>query len=395
MGDRIMLLGAGFEALQRMFPALTREVGDATLVAIRSALASRRETSACASWKDNELNRALDAVAHHRSFNPLVEWLRSLKWDGVERIDRWLVDYCGSPDTPLVRAVGSLFLRGAVARAFMPSVKFDYLTILESPQGYLKSSMIGVLGGEFAREGLRDLRSKDVIDDLRGAWIVELEELQVTRREDVQTLKAFLSRTVDRARLAYGHRSQTYLRRFVFIGTTNDATYLRDDTGNRRFQPVEVTREIDLDGVRRDREQLFAEAVVRWLADPRAESLVLPRYLWSAAAEEQERRRVADPWEEGIEEWVDQPEQAARPGFQANEILRDAIGKPLAQQTKHDRERVGAVMRRLGWKHKPFRDSAHGGKVRKGYVRPDCTVGEITLRSRLAKLDGEGQGMLQ
>lgn len=372
MGDRTMLLGAGFEALRRTFPKLGREVDDFTDDAVRWALAARKETRGCASFPAAMRRSALDLVAHHRAFNPVEEWLRSLRWDGQKRLDSWLVDYCGTPDAPYARAVGSILLRAAVARIFAPSTKYDTVAILEGEQGTGRSSLVRVLGGEYTLEGLRDLKSKDTVDDLRGAWFVELEELSVARKEDVQVLKGFISRIYDRARLSYNRRSKTYARRFVLVGTTNEATYLRDDTGNRRFLPVRVTREVDLEGLRRVREQLFAEAVVRWDADPSAASLVLPRELWAAAAAEQAARRTPDPWEEVVARWVDEPERVARKGFQASEILADCLLVKRANQTKHLRERMGTVMRKIGWRdYGTVRDVVGGKPVRfDGFKRP-------------------------
>ena len=151
-------------------------------------------------------------------------------------------------------AVGTLFLRAAVARAFVPGIKFDSLVVFEGKQGTFKSSMLAALGGEYTLEGLhaRDLRDRDVIAQMLGKWIVELDELEAARNADAQSLKSFLSRTVDTARLAYEKDARDFPRRCVFAGTTNESVYLKDETGNRRILPVVITV-IDIERIKREK----------------------------------------------------------------------------------------------------------------------------------------------
>ena len=140
---------------------------------------------------------------------------------------------------------------------------------------------------------LADLGTKDAAQDLRGKWIVELGELSALNRGAVERVKAFMSRRVDHYRPSYGTRSQDFPRQCVFIGSTNADAYLGDETGGRRFWPVKVGA-IDLDALKRDRDQLWAEAVAAYRAD---EKWWLDKETEKAAAVEQGDRRIVDPWE--------------------------------------------------------------------------------------------------
>lgn len=315
------------------------------------------------------LGDAIRAIAIERPFDPIRRYLESLKWDGVPRLNGWLATYARAEASPYTDAVGRLMLLGAVGRVMQPGIKYDTMVVLESEQGKEKSSMLRVLGGEWTLEGLppRDLASKDVVDAIRTSWIVEIEELDSMRRADVNTLKAFLSRTVDRTRLPYERTAADFPRRTVFIGTTNDKDYLRDMTGNRRFLPVRVGQ-IDLSAVRRDRDQLFAEAVQEWLKRPAPEVLMLSRDLWSTAADEQEQRRAVDGWEVAIESMLAKLEDTSVDRLSVQTILFEALRVEPAKATSMDTRRLRQIMERLGWNYTRYYDN--GVRVR-GYQRAD------------------------
>ncbi|MBK6704250.1 MAG: hypothetical protein IPG56_11180 [Caulobacteraceae bacterium] len=208
-------------------------------------------------------------------FDPVRESLRNLKWDGVRRLRTWLSRYLGAEDTPLNRAIGMKTMVAAVRRVNEPGCKFDYVPVLEGAQGTGKSTALKILAGEdefFSDQDLVHLDAKAQQEALRGKWIYEIAELSGLSRTESERTKAFLSRTHDRARRAYGYASIDQPRRCIFIGTTNDNNYLKDPTGNRRFWPV-ATGRIDLDALAADRDQLWAEAVI---ADAAGETLYLP-----------------------------------------------------------------------------------------------------------------------
>ena len=208
----------------------------------------------------------LTLVAYERAFDPLQDKLRSLVWDGKPRIENWLTDYCGAKITDAqpeayVKAVGRTWLISATARALKPGCKADSALVLVGPQGIGKSTVARVLAyDEWFSDALPPIHSKDAADLLRGLWIVEVGEMATASRADVEELKSFITRTVERFRPPYGRLEIEYARRCVFFGTSNRDQFLKDDTGNRRFWPVEVTA-IDVDRLRADRDQLWAEAI--------------------------------------------------------------------------------------------------------------------------------------
>jgi predicted P-loop ATPase len=203
-------------------------------------------------------------LGKENAFHPVQRFLRNLKWDGKERLDTMLMKYCGAEgDVQYLADVGRKFMCASVARVFEPGVKFDHVMILEGPQGVGKSTFVQTLAMKWGSDSLGDITNKDVIDNMRGKWLIELGELASMNRAEANDLKAFITRQFDVARKAYGRRSQTYPRQCVFVGTTNDDEYLKDVTGGRRFLPVTTTR-FDIPALIKDREQLWAEAVVAW-----------------------------------------------------------------------------------------------------------------------------------
>ncbi len=376
--DRVVMLGAGFERVAGHFPTIGRHLDDR---AIHALLWSMREGGTpdlpSVEFSVDVVSRAALTLALSRAFNPVVEWLKSLEWDGTARLDGWLARHCGASEDALTSAAGRILLLGAVARAMEPGIKFDLMVVLEGSQGVGKSSLVAQLGGEYTLEGLptSELRDKDVVTAMLGKWFVELDELDVARKADAQSLKSFLSRTSDRARLAYAKETRDFPRRCVFVGTTNDSAYLKDTTGNRRFLPAKVGR-IDLAGVARDRDQLFAEAVAEWALDPTPGALVLPEALWESAAAQAEERRLVDPWEDAIERFLRQDDRRVLRG---TEILEDGLCKPASQHRHDDLRRVKAAMTRLGWEHGTYRRRRDGQKsgnaeVVRGYKRPESVV---------------------
>ncbi len=373
-GERMISLGAGHETLRRRFGRLSRIFSDETIHAVLWAL---RETPPSVEFSVDVVHRACLTWGFSNKFNPVVDWLEQLEWDGVERLDHWLTTHCKAVDDAFTRAASRNIILGAVARAASPGIKLDTMVVLEGAQGVGKSSVVLILGGEYALEGLpvNDLRNKDVVTALLGKWFVELDELDVARKTTAEALKSFLSRTSDRVRMAYARETKDFPRRCVFIGTTNDSSYLKDATGNRRFLPVRVGR-VDLAGLRRDRDQLFAEGLVAWKADPHPSALVLPEDLWKEAASRQEERRLADPWEERLENFLSR--EGASDFYRPGELLIEAIGKDVSSQSQNDLRRVRQIMTRMGWESRQKRvrrSSSDGGGVNKavrGYERPDC-----------------------
>src|SRR5262249_34769653 len=238
----------------------------------------------------------LGNTARLNGFHPVRDYLDALQRDGVPRVDKWLITYAGGEDSKYTRAVGALMLIAGVQRGDPPCLKLDEMLRLEHPQqGTDKSSAWAVLAVQeewFTDDLPLNVEGKRVIEQTRGKWIIEAAELSGIRKADTEHLKAMLSRRVDRGRLAYGRLPTEVPRQFIVVGSVNKTEYLRDTTGNRRFWPVLIAR-FDLDALRRDRDQLWAEAAVR---EAKGESIRLVRELWPEAAKEQQQRLADDPF---------------------------------------------------------------------------------------------------
>lgn len=292
------------------------------------------------------LQPVLVGEAHASPVHPVRAYLDSLTWDGTPRLDRWLALYGGAEETPYVWAVGALPLVAAVRRVRQPGAKFDELLILEAPQGAFKSTAIRTLcpdEGWFSDDLPLGVDSKQVIERTAGRWIVEAAELHGNRGREAEALKAFLSRQADGpVRLAYGRLPTTVPRQFILIGTTNSRlAYLKDSTGARRFWPVAIQR-FDVEALRRDRDQLWAEAAAR---EADGASIRLDPELWADAAGQQEARRAVDPWEAILE-----------PVFEDDSIEVSRIWETLRLEANHldnrHADRVAAIVQRHGFAHK-------------------------------------------
>lgn len=295
-------------------------------------------------------DRVLSDYARRNAFHPVIDYLGGLRWDGVGRIDRWLTTYGGAAENAYTSAVGALMLVAAVRRVRQPGVKFDEMLVLESAQGKDKSSALKVLAvrDEWFTDDLPlNAEGKRVIEAFAGKWIVEAGELKGMKQGGAAHLKSFLSRTHDRGRLSYDRREREVGRQVVIFGTTNDGKYLRDTTGNRRFWPVAVGM-FDIDALRRDRDQLWAEAAAR---EAGGASIRLSKDLWAAAGEEQDARRVEDPFFETLHSSLGEELEGK---VRAEDAWR-IVGKPRGMRTQDDNDRLGDAMRRLGFERKQRR----------------------------------------
>jgi len=292
---------------------------------------------------------AMNARAHENAFHPVYDYLDGLVWDGVPRLATWLAVYLGAELGQYTENIGRMFLTSMVARIAEPGCQADHMPVLEGPQGILKSSACRVLGGRWFSDGLPDITAgKEASQHLRDKWVVEVSEMHAMNRAEAALLKSFISRTVERYRPSYGRLEVHEPRQCVFVGTTNMETYLRDPTGGRRFWPVRtgVSGRIELDALERDRDLLFAEAVVnyretgRWWPDHQVEQeLIKP---------EQAARYAGDVL------WEDKVEQYCSPltRITVSELATHCLGFVAKDMRQEHALRITAILRSMGWEPK-------------------------------------------
>lgn len=324
------------------------------------------EETARLSVSEQVAYRAMRLVAERRRHHPVKEFLAGVAWDNVPRIDSWLSTYFGVKSDRYAQLVGRWFLLQAIARVMDPGCKADHTLILEGEQGRGKSTGLEVLFGSWYLDTDLTIGSKDGYLLLRRRWGIEFSELESVIKATPAMLKAFLSRKTDSYREPYARGVVDVPRQCVFAGSVNFEEYLRDDSGGRRFWPVE-TGTIDLAGLRRDRDAIWAEAFAAYQDNPRwwptkqeQDELLSPQ---------QERRRESDPWEADIKRWLEKPfgrtsseaaggwrefeipwEAIAEHGVTVDLLLRRAIGLTEAKdRTKSAQMRVTHTMKALRW----------------------------------------------
>jgi predicted P-loop ATPase len=299
------------------------------------------------------VHQAVALRARERAFHPVQDYLNSLRWDGSPRLATWLHAYLGAEKTDYTAGIGRMFLVAMVARVFDPGCKADYMMVLEGEQGAMKSTACAILGGQWFSDNLPDIRGgKDVSQHLNGKWLIEVAEMSALDKAEAAALKAFITRPVERYRPSYGRKDVIEPRQCVFIGTTNKAAYLRDETGGRRFWPVAVGKVLDVAGLTGARDQLFAEAVAlyrqgsKWWPDRDFEAQQIKP--------QQDDRYEADAWEGAIAKFL-----IGRDKVTILEVAREALFIDMPKIGTSDQRRISAALERLGRERGP-RSGASG-----------------------------------
>ncbi len=286
---------------------------------------------------------AVETLARSNPVHPVRDWLKALpSWDGIPRTEMWLCDHLGVRDTPYVRKVAQFFLVGMIARVMEPGCKFDYCLVLEGKQGKGKSTAFRILGGEWYGDTDLDLHNKDSMSALRGKWLYEFAELGSVTRAESTKQKSFLSRQVDEYRPVYGRREIKAPRQVVFGGTTNEWEWNKDPTGGRRFWPVDCIDDLNLEGLRDNRDQLFAEALSLYLAGSR---------YWPTPEEQKELfdpeqllREQPESLVDALHDWV----YGRTADFSTAMAVMEGLGLDASKLTRDMQTRVGNALRRLG-----------------------------------------------
>lgn len=288
------------------------------------------------SFQSGVYSTVVTKVVDDRSYHPIRQMFDSLpEWDGIRRVETCMIDYLGASDTPYVRAVTRKTLCAAYTRVMVPGIKFDYMPVLNGPQGIGKSTFIEKLGMEWYSDSLNlsDMNDKTAAEKLQGYWIMEIGELAGMKKADLDKVKAFISRKDDKYRASFGRRVTPHPRQCVFFGTTNaENGYLRDVTGNRRYWNVAVNGkgkyhpwELDDETVR----QIWAEVILIARA---GEKLYLPAELEEYAQGEQRMAMEQDDREGLVRTYLDMllPETWAQMDIHDRRTFLDDPGEPTS-----------------------------------------------------------------
>ncbi len=296
--------------------------------------------------------QGMEAAAHENEIHPVQHYLDQLEWDGVPRLEKWLHTYLGCDDNEYTSSVGKWWMISAVARAYQPGCQADHVLILEGKQGKGKSQAIKAIGGEWVLDALPDIRdSKTAAEVIAGKWIVEIAELDALRGAGLTRIKSFVTQQFDDYRPAYARASVRRPRPCIFIGTTNEHTYLEDPTGARRFWPVRVGI-INRKQLEIDRDQLWAEAKFAYENGecwyPQSDEMI------DLIEQEQADRYTEDAWTGLVDAWI-KHHDVVETGFTSDEILGQAINLPPDRWDRSSQARVGAILTKLGYVRKRVR----------------------------------------
>lgn len=287
--------------------------------------------------KKEHITDSIVVYGHRHKRNEPKEWLESLKWDGKPRIETFFMDCLGAFDSDYHRAASTNWWVSLVARAMRPGAKVDTMVILEGPQGKFKSTALSIIGGKWYSEVHESVTSKDFFMTLQGKLLVEISELDAFGKAETTTIKKVITCQVDRYRPPYGRASADFPRQCVFVGTTNETTYLQDTTGLRRFWPIK-TGIINLEKIKEQREQLYAEALKKYKDGH--EWYVMP----GSTADVQESRREQDAWEPLVLKYLLKT-PAGFFGYSIDEIADKALFITRDRIDKRVQNRIGKILR--------------------------------------------------
>lgn len=192
-----------------------------------------------------KVDSALMEVFDRNKYNPIIDYLNTVEWDGKKRVEQLFIDLLDADDTELNRYMTKIWFVAAVKRIFEPGCKFDNMIVLQGEQGIGKSSICDLISLEYSNNvSLNEVGNKDLINKLNRTWIAVIDELDSFNKKEMSNIKTFISNTKDTARLAFGKNAETYSRHCVFIGSTNDSTFLRDNTSmvERRFWVIKCNK---------------------------------------------------------------------------------------------------------------------------------------------------------
>lgn len=313
--------------------------------------------------------------AKEKAFHPVRDYIDKLKWDRQPRLNNWLSRYCGAIHNDYTSFVGRKTLVAAVSRVFRPGCKFDHVLVFEGDQGLGKSYLWEQLAAPFFTDAPLSIQDKGAVEVMQGKWIIELGEMEAHSKYESKTIKGFLSRTEDRCRMAYAHNVKSFPRQNIFVGTINpeQAGWLKDPTGDRRYWPVPVYQ-IDIAGIKRDRDQLWAEAYEAFKSGEQIH--VEDVKMRALMAEIVASRLQEDPWFNMVDRHINSNLKDYLVGdkyvVEPTELYCKVCGSSANQCGSREYGRIAMILKTLGFT-KERREGRHGYT----YVRPKPPEDEL------------------
>lgn len=293
---------------------------------------------------------AIMKVSRENTIDSASDYIRALQWDNTPRLDEWLIRTYNTPDTAYYRTVAANWMKGLVRRIIEPGSKFDYVLVLEGEQGIKKSTSLSILGNVYPDqpnwhvETTMSTENKDFFMQFQGKAIIEFSEGETLSRTEIKKMKAIITTASDKYRPAYGRLSMDFPRRCVFAMTTNQTEYLKDETGNRRWLPVACDGQANIEWLKENRDQLFAEAYYR--------VITLKETTWEFPEEEtfemQSARRIHSPSQDVILDWYFNKLSLTdrENGVTSYQVFRDCLhaGFPGKSITRYEEMEIADVL---------------------------------------------------
>ena len=350
-GDPLFAHAIRYSELQQNIMVHEKGISDLDVTEIRLQIAERHDVE----FEKSATNDVLALIASKNKYHPVREWLTSLEWDGVPRLDTWLTRWAQVVDTPLTRAYARKTCIGAVRRVMVPGSKLDTVLVMQGGHGKGKSTMIRTMAhdAEWFCDTKIEWDSKEKYVALQGVWLYELAELAGKRKADQDTVKSYISSATDKYRPWYVKHVVSVPRTCAFIATTNDEEPLHDPTGNRRWWAVSVDT-VDIELVRAEYVQVWAEAMQ---AHRDGEPHWLAPELETVREEQNATFETQDPLMPRLVDFARQ-----NPQFTVADFLEDYEVPASAWGTMSTR--VGMMMARIGT-HRRVERKVSGVKIRK------------------------------
>lgn len=288
---------------------------------------------------DKTVFQAVMVYAHRRTKNEPRDWMESLTWDGVSRAPAFFWDCFGVEESEYSHALGTNFWIGMIARILSPGCQLDNMVILEGLQGSGKTSALRIIGGSWYTSAHYSVQNTDFFQSIQGKLIIEISELEAFSKAEATRIKNVITASSDRYRASYGRTAQDHPRQCIFVGSTNEKSYLKDHTGARRFWPVRCHK-IDIERIRENRDQYFAEAVHRFKVGEKWYEMPA-----DSTGMEQHKRRQQDVWEQAIIDWL--------PGrfgeVSVMEVAKDCLKIEISKLDIPTQVRIAKALSTTGW----------------------------------------------